>query len=107
MKHIKFLILATASAFMVTLCCLPVLLFVLFGTSFSFLSFLEPLSEFRLIFTMFSLICFALSIFFIFFNQNTCAVGQRRKRWIFIYLLFAFLMIILLAYPEILGEFYA
>ncbi|MGG7047881.1 MULTISPECIES: aryl sulfotransferase [unclassified Campylobacter] len=107
MKHIKFIFLAIVSAFMATLCCLPALLFVLFGTSFSFLSFLEPLSQYRTIFTMLSLVSFGVSIFYIFFNQNTCSLDSRRKRWYVIYALLGFLLVILLFYPEILGELYA
>lgn len=95
------------SAVAATLCCLPALLFLLFGTSFSALSVFEPLGEYRTYFSVFAVCCFGLSLFFTFFKRDSCAVGACKKRWYLIYVLVAILLVFLLAYPEILGSLYA
>ena len=92
---------------MATLCCLPALLFLLFGVSFSALSFVENLAKFRWIFSLISIIFYLFSIYFVLFHKKTCVVGAVRKKWYFIYILIGFILFLLLAYPEILGEFYA
>lgn len=106
-RSIWLIFTAIGSAFAATLCCLPALLFLLFGTSFSFLSWAEAMSEYRWALSAVAVTCFVLSAGFLFRSPTHCKVGAGRKKWIFIYVLIGFLLVLLLAYPEILGRFYA
>ncbi|WP_445142226.1 aryl sulfotransferase [Campylobacter sp.] len=94
---------------MATLCCLPALVFLIFGATFSLLSSeaIESLSALRPYFTALALICFAASGFYLFKKQKSCDIKNRGKKWIFVYVLLALFVIILLSYPEVLGAFYA
>ncbi|MBR8462042.1 aryl sulfotransferase [Campylobacter sp. faydin G-140] len=107
MKRVFGLVTALFSAFAATLCCLPALLFLLFGTSFSFLSWMNSLYEYRTFLSVLAVISFVLSAFFVLVYPKSCVVGSGRRKWILIYIMSAFLIVILLAYPEILGRFYA
>ncbi|MDA3049187.1 aryl sulfotransferase [Campylobacter sp. JMF_02 ED1] len=107
MSRLKFIVLAIISAFMATLCCLPALLFLLFGVSFSALSFTDELARFRPIFTAISIVFYITSLYFVLFRKNSCVIGAGRKKWYFIYILSGILIFLLLFYPEILGRFYA
>ena len=101
------IIAAVFSSLAATLCCLPALLFLIFGASFSFLSWADALSDFRGVFSAFGVACFAASVFFAFRPAKSCDLGCARKKRILIYVLLAILLGFLLFYPEILGSFYA
>ncbi|MBE3022295.1 aryl sulfotransferase [Campylobacter sp. RM13119] len=106
MKHVWFIITSAISAFMATLCCLPALLFLLFGTSFSFLSWTSAFYEYRTFFSILSVIFFVASAFFVFYKPKSCALNYAKKKWIFIYVLLGILIVFMLVYPELLGDFY-
>ena len=98
---------AVASAFSATLCCLPALLFLLFGTSFGLLSWADALAEYRWILSGAAIAFFALSGYYLFRRpQGACSLAARKKRWAFIYVMVGVILLILLAYPEILGKIY-
>ena len=99
---------AIFSAIAATFCCLPALLFLIFGASFSLLSSeaIESLTELRPYFTALAAICFAASAFYFFKKPKSCDIANRRKKWIFIYVFLAVFVIILLSYPEVLGKIY-
>lgn len=105
MRQALPLLLSLSSAFMATLCCLPALLFLLFGTSFSFLSFASNLYEYRILFTIISLVCFAFWAVFVFKKDKSCDIKfKKNKAYV---LIFAFFVLnFILFYPEILGYFY-
>ena len=108
MKGFWLALASVASALAATLCCLPALLFLLFGASFSLLSSeaIESLTELRPYFTALAAICFAASTFYFFKKPKSCDLANRRKKWIFIYVFLAVFVIILLSYPEVLGKIY-
>ena len=83
-------------------------LFLIFGASFSLLSSeaIESLTELRPYFTALAAICFAASAFYFFKKPKSCDIANRRKKWIFIYVFLAVFVIILLSYPEVLGKIY-
>ena len=68
MKSFWLALASVASALAATLCCLPALLFLIFGASFSLLSSeaIESLTELRPYFTALAAICFAASAFYFF-----------------------------------------
>ncbi|WP_169754567.1 aryl sulfotransferase [Campylobacter curvus] len=107
MKPIWLILTSLGSAFVATLCCLPALLFLLFGTSFSFLSWTQGLYEYRTLFSVLALVSFVLCGIFIFYKPKSCALGVGRKKWLFIYIISGAIVLCLLFYPEILGKFYA
>lgn len=94
------------SAVMATLCCLPALLFLLFGATFSLLSFLNPLVDFRLEFSIIAVLFFILWGILIFKGAKNCDL-KARKRTKFLAIFYLVLLVFLLLYPEILGYFYA
>ena len=109
---LKGLFLAAASivsAAVATMCCLPALVFLIFGASFSLLSSeaIESLTELRPYFTALAVICFVLSGVYFLKKPKACGIGVKRKKRLLIYAFLAFLVIVLLSYPEILGAFYA
>ena len=106
-RGLWFLAAAVFSSLAATLCCLPALLFLIFGASFSFLSWADALSDFRGVFSAFGVACFAASTFFAFRTAKSCGLGCAHKKRIVIYVLLAILLGFLLFYPEILGSFYA
>ncbi|MDO5666471.1 MAG: hypothetical protein Q4G44_01460 [Alcaligenaceae bacterium] len=97
---------AFSSAVAATLCCLPALLFLLFGSSFGLLSLVGPLEKFRILLSVLALLCFAAFIWAHFFRQR-CGLnrGLRGRRLALVVLVF-FGLILLLFYPELLGAFY-
>ena len=98
---------AIFSAVAATFCCLPALLFLIFGASFSIFSGAEALEGYRVPLSALALFCFALSAFFFFKRPRTCSLQSGRKKWILIYALLGALLAFMLTYPEILGELYA
>lgn len=90
---------AFISALLATACCLPALLFLLFGVSFGFLSFLENLTFLRLPLTILSLF-----LLFIAYKAHqkrfTCNFRKRTfYMWIYLGVLGSIVLILLL--PEI------
>ena len=98
---------AIFSAVAATFCCLPALLFLIFGASFSIFSGAEALEGYRAPLSTLALFCFALSAFFFFKKSRACSLQSRRKKWILIYVLLGALLAFMLTYPEILGGLYA
>ena len=98
---------AIFSAVAATFCCLPALLFLIFGASFSIFSGAEALEGYRAPLSALALFCFALSAFFFFKKPRACSLQSRRKKWILIYALLGALLAFMLTYPEILGGLYA
>ena len=88
---------AIFSAVAATFCCLPALLFLIFGASFSIFSGAEALEGYRA----------PLSAFFFFKKPRACSLQSGRKKWILIYALLGALLAFMLTYPEILGGLYA
>lgn len=97
---------AFASAFVATFCCLPALLFLIFGTSFGLLSILAPLEKLRFLFSVLALASFAVFIWARFYRKH-CGInrGLKGRRLGFVVAVFLGL-ILLLFYPEILGFLY-
>ncbi|QCD52881.1 mercuric transporter MerT family protein [Campylobacter sp. RM16192] len=109
MRSVFLAIASIISAFAATLCCLPALVFLIFGATFSLLGSeaIESLTALRPYFTALALICFVASGFYMFKKQKSCDIKNRSKKWVLIYILLAVFVIILLSYPEVLGAFYA
>ncbi len=86
-------------------CCVAPLIFVLFGVSFSFLSFLETLNPFRYLFAALSLGFIAYGYWKIYLSKRPfCsggALSQRTAQMLF--WAFAALALLFLAYPAIDG----
>lgn len=98
---------AIFSAVAATFCCLPALLFLIFGASFSIFSGAEAFGDYRAPLSALALFCFALSAFFFFRRPRACSLQSGRKKWILIYALLGALLAFMLTYPEILGGLYA
>ena len=98
---------AIFSAVAATFCCLPALLFLIFGASFSIFSGAEAFGDYRAPLSALALFCFALSAFFFFKKPRACSLQSGRKKWILIYALLGALLAFMLTYPEILGGLYA
>ncbi len=90
---------ALFSALLATTCCLPPLLFLLFGVSFGMLGFLEHLAPFRLPLSF-------LSLFILYLSWRAYAKGnaqcsmQTRKRYVLGYGVVFMLIVVILLYPE-------
>lgn len=106
-KSSKFWLLgAFAGAVGATFCCLPALLFLLFGSSFGLLVLLAPLEAFRPLLTVLALLSFAFFVWARFFRKS-CALNKRFNARSLIFVILAFLgLLLLLFYPEILGAWY-
>lgn len=98
---------AIFSAIAATLCCLPALLFLIFGASFSIFSGIEAFAAYRALLSILAVVCFVSSLVFFLRRPRSCPLGASRKKWFAIYVLLGFLLALLLFYPEILGELYA
>lgn len=107
MKNFNLLLISFASAFMATLCCLPALLFLIFGFSFTAFGFAENLAEFRTLLSVISVICFMLWAFYVFKKQKSCPLNRSYKKLALVCLILAIFIGFLLSYPEILGAIYA
>ena len=95
---------AFISALLATACCLPPLLFLLFGLSFGFLTFLESLTPFRIPLTL-------LSLFILYFSYQvhrqknlTCNL-QKRRYFLVLYTCILGGILMVLLFPEVAGLF--
>ncbi|CAD7287360.1 hypothetical protein LMG7974_00257 [Campylobacter majalis] len=105
MRKFWLIFLSFVSAVAASLCCLPALLFLLFGTSFGFLAQAQYLYEYRWWLSVFSIFCFVLYVFYMFKQNKSCNASFKTKSKIL--LIFGFVVLnLLLFYPEILGYFY-
>ncbi|MBD5166118.1 aryl sulfotransferase [Helicobacter sp.] len=104
MKAKLGLILSFCVGVAASLCCLPALLFLLFGFSFG-IAGVEILAPYRLILSLLSLLCFILYFYFGILRCD-CTKSCKRKRGISGFL-WLFVLLCILFYPEILGWFYA
>ncbi len=95
---------AFVSAFLATACCLPALLFLVFGLSFGFLSFLESLTPFRIPLTLLSLGILYLSYRSHRQKSLTCNV-QKRHRFFLLYTAILGSILMILLFPECAGFF--
>lgn len=95
---------AFVSAFLATACCLPALLFLFFGVSFGFLSFLESLSPFRIPLTLLSLVIVYLSYRAHRQKNLTCHV-QKRRYFFVVYTVILGGILMVLLFPELAGLF--
>lgn len=99
-KEVTGIFAALFSALMATACCLPPLLFLLFGVSFGFLSFLEALTPFRIPLSLLSLAILYLSYRSYRFQCLTCNVVKRKRNTLIYALMFVVIMGLLI-YPEV------
>ena len=97
---------AFSNAVVATFCCLPALLFLLFGSSFGLLAIFAPLEKFRLLLTALSLLCFCVFIWARFYRKRCRVDKDLRARGLFFAILAFLGLILLLFYPEIVGVFY-
>ncbi|CAM5191217.1 hypothetical protein OURE66S_03153 [Oligella ureolytica] len=97
---------AFGSAVAATLCCLPALLFLLFGSSFGLLAIVAPLEKYRLLLSLLAFVCFAVFVWAKFYRKS-CGLrqGLKGRSWWLVSLAFLALMLLLL-YPEMIGVFY-
>ncbi len=103
-KEKIFLALAYIFGVVATLCCLPALLFLLFGFSFGFLG-VEFLSAYRLPLSVVALGFFGAYLWnFQRCKKNLC---QSKVKAAIFQISCALLLVFVLFYPEILGVFYA
>ncbi|TLD82857.1 aryl sulfotransferase [Helicobacter sp. MIT 11-5569] len=89
-----------------SLCCLPALLFLLFGFSFGIGA--EFLTPYRPLLILLSLLCFALYFYFGILKcdcKNSCINSSKKLKLISGLFLFVILLVVLF-YPEILGWLY-
>lgn len=100
-----WLIGAFGGALAATFCCLPALLFLVFGTSFGLLSLAAPLAPLRWLLTALALISFGVYVWARFFRKG-CRLGvspaMRRRRTVMVVVAFVVLLAVLF-YPEVLG----
>lgn len=90
---------ALVASLFATACCLPPLLFLVFGVSFGFLSFLEVLTPFRIPLSLFSVLILYVSWRAYTHKCFTCKV-QKRTRYVWIYGIVLTLIVVILLYPE-------
>lgn len=106
-KTSKFWLLgAFGSAVAATFCCLPALLFLLFGSSFGLLSVLAPFEPYRPILTLVALVFFAVFVWARFFRKSCSLSARVSKRQVVLLIVAFFALLVLLFYPEILGVLY-
>lgn len=98
-KEILGVLTALFSALAATACCLPPLLFLLFGISFGALSFLETLTPFRIPLSLLSLLILWLSWHSYAHHTFTCN-PQKRKRYLWFYSIILGVVLVILLYPE-------
>lgn len=98
-KEILGVLTALCTAILATTCCLPPLLFLLFGISFGFLSFAEFLTPFRIPLSLFSLFILWLSWRTYRHQRFTCNL-QKRKRYLWFYGIVLGAILVILLYPE-------
>ncbi len=101
----KGIIGALISALFATACCAPALLFLLFGVSFGFLSFLDALSPFRIPLSFLSLAILAYS--YKAYRTTTCACSlEKSKSMGWLYAVVLGVIVLLLVYPEMAALFF-
>ena len=98
-KEMLSILTALFTAVLATTCCLPPLLFLLFGVSFGFLSFAESLSPFRIPLSLFSLLILWFSWRSYKAQCLTCNL-QKRKVYAWIYATVLGVILLVLLYPE-------
>jgi len=98
-KEILGVLTALFSALAATACCLPPLLFLLFGISFGALSFLETLTPFRIPLSLLSLLILWLSWRSYAHHTFTCN-PQKRRRYLWFYSIILGIVLVILLYPE-------
>ena len=103
-KEILGVVTALFSAVAATACCLPPLLFLLFGISFGSLSFLESLTPFRIPLSLFSLLILWLSWRSYSHHSFGCSI-QKRKRYLALYAIIFGIILVTLLYPEVANFF--
>jgi len=99
-KEILGVLTALFSALAATACCLPPLLFLLFGISFGALSFLEVLTPFRIPLSLFSLLILWLSWRSYAHHTFGCSI-QKRRRYLALYSIIFGVVLVILLYPEV------
>ncbi|MDD3343261.1 MAG: mercuric transporter MerT family protein [Sulfurospirillaceae bacterium] len=104
-KEVVGIITALISALFATACCLPPLLFLLFGISFGFLGFLESLTPFRIPLSLLSLGILYLSYRAYTKQCLTCELTKRKQNRM-IYAVVFVIIIGLLIYPEVANIFF-
>lgn len=93
-----------AFGFLATSCCLPPLVFLLFGFGISF-SVTEALEPYRWYLSALAIGCFLLySWYFRKDCKQACKIDSKRK---IVYFILGICLGLVLFYPEILGWFYA
>lgn len=103
-KEILGVLTALLSALAATACCLPPLLFLLFGISFGMLSFLEALTPFRIPLSLLSL--FVLWLSWRSYAHHTFACDlQKKKRIVWFYSTILGIILVILLYPEMANLF--
>ncbi|MBN1839282.1 MAG: aryl sulfotransferase [Campylobacterales bacterium] len=98
-KEMLSILTALFTAVLATTCCLPPLLFLLFGISFGFLSFAESLSPFRIPLSLFSLLILWFSWRSYTAQCFTCNL-QKRKLYAWMYAMVLGVILVILIYPE-------
>lgn len=94
---------AVFTAFLSTLCCLPAFIFIFFGISSSFLSYITTLGYLRVPMAILSIIFFILAIKK-FRNNISCYKTKKQKIVSYIVFIVIFIFyIFLLLYPELLA----
>lgn len=99
-KEILGILAAVLSALAATTCCLPPLLFLLFGISFGMLGFLETLTPFRIPLSLLSLLILWLSWRSYAKENKMCDVKKKRRYFVLYSAIFSLIVLILL-YPEL------
>ena len=105
-SSIFWLVGAFVSALVATFCCLPALLFLLFGSSFGLLAILGPLEKYRVVLSVLALLCFVIFIWARFYRASCELNRGLRGRSLVLVLIAFFALSLLLFYPEIIGAFY-
>lgn len=99
-KEVIGIIGAFVSAFLATACCLSPLLFLFFGISFGFLSFLEIFTPYRIPLSLLSLGILYLTYRIYSCKSLTCKIEKRKQNLIIYGIVLGVIMMILL-YPEV------
>lgn len=104
-KERFFLALAYIFGVLATLCCLPALVFLLFGFSFGFLG-AELLSPYRV---PLSIVAVGFFVAYVWYFQKSCKKGACKNgaKSVIFQILCAVVLVFILFYPEILGWLYA
>jgi len=80
---------------------------LLAGTSFLAFWHIIYLYEYRVPLSIVAVICFVISGIALFYKPKSCNLSYKKKKWILVYILFGVILLLLLTYPELLGEIYA